>query len=309
MSGGSDSEDWLRTSDREELIVHCRKQDIRVQQLEKKISELVFSAQSKKKLVAKRDDTIKSILNQMQAKTLELKQLQDFVSGVSPRSPRHSQLELDQSEALLRLREREKRVSELESEIGETQARVSDLQRELVTWQTDKRRVAEFEKQVGALETKNRELGALLQARSQHIAHLEGSVAELTQLVAGLHASEDDTLEPHTPDRTPPTPNPVLGKLSSIVASAEKMCTGGQGSSSLAAAQISLLQAELKEKNKILSRQRDQLSRMSELNPLNSSPQIPSWLDAKEREVCSAISYLYRVHIHVFRIYKTLFAS
>ena len=261
-----------------------------MQQLEKKISELQFATQSKKKLIAKRDDTIKSILNQMQAKTLELKQLQDFVSGISPRSPLNSHLEIDQSETCLRLREREKRVLELESELGEVQAQVSELQRELGACQTEKRRVPELERQVCVWETKNKELGALLQTRSQHIAHLEGSVAELTQLVTNLHTSEDSTpLEPHTPDRTPLAPDPIIDKLSGIVTTAEKMCTGGQGSSSLAAAQIALLQAELKEKNKILSRQREQLSRISELNP-TSSPQIPSWLDAKEREVLFCIS-------------------
>ena len=226
----------------------------------------------------------------MQAKTIELKQLQDFVSGASPRSPHHSQLELDQSEACLRLKERERRVAELETEAGDAQARVSDLQRELGACQAEKRRATELDKQVSLLETKNRELGAILQTRSQHIAHLEASVAELTQLVAGLQGSEDNTSrEPQTPDRTPPAPDPILERLSSIVTSAEKMCTGGQGSSSLAAAHIALLKAELKEKSKILSRQREQLSRMSELNP-SSSPLIPSWLNAKEREVCSIMT-------------------
>ncbi|KAI6657557.1 hypothetical protein LOD99_301 [Oopsacas minuta] len=275
---GSDS---LRTSSREELIIHCGKQEIRVQQLEKKISELEFSAQSKRKLVAKRDDTIKSILNQMQSKTVELKQLQDFVSGASPMSPHHSQLEMDQSEIHLRLREKEKRVLELESEIEDIQVKVSELQRELLSSQTDKKRVVELEKIVNGLETKNKELGGLLQTRSQHIAHLEGSVAELSQLVAEAHVSN----EPTTPDRTPPDPDPdpIISKLSNIVTSAEKMCTGGQGSSSLAAAQIALIRAELKEKNKILARQREQLNRLTELNT-TPSPQIASWLDSKERE-------------------------
>lgn len=274
----------MRSSNREELILHCRKLDIRVQQLERKISELEFSVQSKKKLVAKRDDTIKSILNQMQSKTVELKQLQDFMSGVPPRSPYHSHLEVDQSETHLRLREKEKLVLELESEIGETQVRVSELQRELSVCQMDKKRITELEKQVNGLETKNKELGGLLQTRSQHIAHLEGSVAELSQLVAEFHAPDSTSSEPVTPDRTPPCPDPIISKLSSIVTSAEKMCTGGQGSSSLAAAQISLIRAELKEKNKILTRQREQLNRLTELN-VTASPAIASWLDSKEREV------------------------
>ena len=273
----------MKSSNREELILHCRKQDIRVQQLEKKISELIFSVQSKKKLVAKRDDTIKSILNQMQSKTVELKQLHDFMSGVPPTSP-HSHLEVDQSETHLRLKEKDKLVLELESEIGETQVRVSELQREVSVCQTDKKRVTELEKQVNGLETKNKELGGLLQTRSQHIAHLEGSVAELSQLVAEFHAPDNTSLEPVTPDRTPPGPGPIISKLSSIVTSAEKMCTGGHGSASLAAAQISLIRAELKEKNKILTRQREQLNRLTELN-VNASPAIASWLDSKEREV------------------------
>eukprot|EP00800_Vazella_pourtalesii_P021181 TRINITY_DN7748_c0_g2_i3.p1 TRINITY_DN7748_c0_g2~~TRINITY_DN7748_c0_g2_i3.p1 ORF type:complete len:629 (+),score=220.36 TRINITY_DN7748_c0_g2_i3:299-2185(+) len=219
----------------------------------------------------------------MQSKTVELKQLQDFMSGVPPRSPYHSHLEVDQSETHLRLREKEKLVLELESEIGETQVRVSELQRELSVCQMDKKRITELEKQVNGLETKNKELGGLLQTRSQHIAHLEGSVAELSQLVAEFHAPDSTSSEPVTPDRTPPCPDPIISKLSSIVTSAEKMCTGGQGSSSLAAAQISLIRAELKEKNKILTRQREQLNRLTELN-VTASPAIASWLDSKERE-------------------------
>ena len=262
-----------------------------MQQLERKISELEFSIQSKKKLVAKRDDTIKSILNQMQTKTLELKQLQDFVSGAAPRSPFRSGSELEQSEMAARLRESERRTGELEADLTDAHTRLSNTQRDLSLCHGERRRAGELDKQLGVVEQRNKELGGLLQTRSQHIAHLEGSVAELSQIVAELHAAKNDTsLDPSTPDRTPVDPPPVLARLSSIINSADKMCTGGQGSSSLGVAQVSLLRAELKEKERILSRQREQLNRLSELKT-NSSPQPASWLDAKEREVCRLIQF------------------